>query len=41
VHSDVALVIAGKKRLHVLAAGRRRSVKGGERLVALVPPRED
>ena len=34
-------VIDGKKRLHVLAAGRRRSVKGGERLVALVPPREE
>lgn len=34
-------VIDGKKRLHVLAAGRRRSVKGGERLVALVPPRDE
>ena len=34
-------VIDGKRHLHVLAAGRRRSVKGGERLVALVPPREE
>lgn len=34
-------VIDGKKRLHVLAAGRRRSIRGGERLVALIPPRED
>ncbi|MGA1244091.1 MAG: cation:proton antiporter [Ilumatobacteraceae bacterium] len=34
-------VIDGKRHLHVLAAGRRRSVRGGERLVALVPPREE
>jgi len=34
-------VIDGKRHLHVLAAGRRRSVRGGERLVALVPPRAE
>jgi len=34
-------VIDGTRHLHVLAAGRRRSVRGGERLVALVPPRAE
>ena len=42
-HADGAplAVIDGKRHLHVLAAGRRRSVRGGERLVALVPPRAE
>lgn len=41
-HDAIPLVVIdGKKRLHVLAVGRKRSIKGGERLVALVPPRAE
>lgn len=41
-HEAIPLVVIdGKKRLHVLAAGRKRSIRGGERLVALVPPRDE
>ncbi len=41
-HDAIPLaVIDGKKRLHVLAATRKRSVRGGERLIALVPARDE